>query len=163
MSMWIISRGVVLLILLMEYKFQVGYNGFTSHVITTIATEYEVGKGNSVDNFTIVMVYEVFLILRRTVADFSMPHPERIFTSPDDKKAVVVDEESKLEYKFQDQETQKTSSALEALWKTLFVLYLYLIGTFTGPGLDSLSISGTKILTPSILPWRGGSFNIIMW
>ncbi|GJS46591.1 hypothetical protein Tco_0596712 [Tanacetum coccineum] len=37
MSMWIISRGVVLLILLMEYKFQVGYNGFTSHVITTIA------------------------------------------------------------------------------------------------------------------------------
>ncbi|GJX17523.1 copia protein [Tanacetum coccineum] len=26
--------------------------------------------------------------------------------------------------------TQKTSSALEVLWKTLFVLYLYLIGTF---------------------------------
>ncbi|GJT09302.1 hypothetical protein Tco_0856344 [Tanacetum coccineum] len=31
---------------------------------------------------------------------------------------------------FKTRSTQKTSSALEALWKTLFVLYLYLIGTF---------------------------------
>ncbi|GKA46130.1 hypothetical protein Tco_0738926, partial [Tanacetum coccineum] len=30
---------------------------------------------------------------------------------------------------FKTRSTQKTSSALEALWKTLFVLYLYLIGT----------------------------------
>ncbi|GJV07735.1 putative reverse transcriptase domain-containing protein [Tanacetum coccineum] len=30
---------------------------------------------------------------------------------------------------FKTRRTQKTSSALEALWKTLFVLYLYLIGT----------------------------------
>ncbi|GJY66778.1 hypothetical protein Tco_1535172 [Tanacetum coccineum] len=30
---------------------------------------------------------------------------------------------------FKTKRTQKTSSALEALWKTLFVLYLYLIGT----------------------------------
>ncbi|GJT74689.1 putative ribonuclease H-like domain-containing protein [Tanacetum coccineum] len=30
---------------------------------------------------------------------------------------------------FMTRRTQKTSSALEALWKTLFVLYLYLIGT----------------------------------
>ncbi|GKB18071.1 hypothetical protein Tco_0851994 [Tanacetum coccineum] len=32
---------------------------------------------------------------------------------------------------FKTKRTQKTSSALEVLWKTLFVLYLYLIGTFT--------------------------------
>ncbi|GJZ71590.1 hypothetical protein Tco_0635441 [Tanacetum coccineum] len=31
---------------------------------------------------------------------------------------------------FKTRRTRKTSSALEALWKTLFVLYLYLIGTF---------------------------------
>ncbi|GKD54709.1 hypothetical protein Tco_1288096, partial [Tanacetum coccineum] len=30
---------------------------------------------------------------------------------------------------FKTRSTQKTSSALEAIWKTLFVLYLYLIGT----------------------------------
>ncbi|GJY75086.1 hypothetical protein Tco_0479517, partial [Tanacetum coccineum] len=30
---------------------------------------------------------------------------------------------------FKTRRTQKTSSVLEALWKTLFVLYLYLIGT----------------------------------
>ncbi|GJX98003.1 hypothetical protein Tco_0355022, partial [Tanacetum coccineum] len=30
---------------------------------------------------------------------------------------------------FKTRRTRKTSSALEALWKTLFVLYLYLIGT----------------------------------
>ncbi|GKB23636.1 hypothetical protein Tco_0863037 [Tanacetum coccineum] len=30
---------------------------------------------------------------------------------------------------FKTRSTQKTSLALEALWKTLFVLYLYLIGT----------------------------------
>ncbi|GKC58221.1 hypothetical protein Tco_1085819 [Tanacetum coccineum] len=32
---------------------------------------------------------------------------------------------------FKTRRTQKTSSALEALWKTLFVLYLYLIGTLS--------------------------------
>ncbi|GKC42394.1 hypothetical protein Tco_1060116 [Tanacetum coccineum] len=31
---------------------------------------------------------------------------------------------------FKTRRTRKTSSALEALWKTLFVLYLYMIGTF---------------------------------
>ncbi|GJU53933.1 hypothetical protein Tco_1227647 [Tanacetum coccineum] len=124
MSMWIISRGVVLLILLMEYKFQVGYNGFTSHVITTIADRIR-GWGNSVDNFTIVMVYEVFLILRRTVADFSMPHPERIFTSPDDKKAVVVGVNllkigmlvwGKLIQKLQQKGVYKESFSRHAAW-----------------------------------------------
>ncbi|GKA46049.1 hypothetical protein Tco_0738845 [Tanacetum coccineum] len=43
---------------------------------------------------------------------------------------------------FKTRRTQKTSSALEVLWKTLFLLYLYMIGTLT-------------INTPSILPWRG--------
>ncbi|GJZ26497.1 hypothetical protein Tco_0570750 [Tanacetum coccineum] len=33
---------------------------------------------------------------------------------------------------FKTRSTQKTSSALEALWKTLFVLYFYLIGTLNG-------------------------------
>ncbi|GJZ58485.1 putative ribonuclease H-like domain-containing protein [Tanacetum coccineum] len=32
---------------------------------------------------------------------------------------------------FKTRRTQKTSSALEVLWKTLFLLYLYLIGTFS--------------------------------
>nr|GEX36813.1 hypothetical protein [Tanacetum cinerariifolium] len=36
-----------------------------------------------------------------------------------------------IEYKYQDQKTQKRSSALEALWKTLFLLYLYLLGTLS--------------------------------
>ncbi|GJZ25501.1 hypothetical protein Tco_0569754 [Tanacetum coccineum] len=33
---------------------------------------------------------------------------------------------------FKTRRTRKTSSALEALWKTLFVLYLYMIGTLYG-------------------------------
>ncbi|GKA02391.1 hypothetical protein Tco_0675056 [Tanacetum coccineum] len=35
---------------------------------------------------------------------------------------------------FKTRRTRKTSSALEALWKTLFVLYLYMIGTLFPPG-----------------------------
>ncbi|GJT18232.1 transposon ty3-I gag-pol polyprotein [Tanacetum coccineum] len=41
---------------------------------------------------------------------------------------------------FKTKSTQKTSSALEALWKTLFMLYLYLIGTF-GKTIDMLPLS----------------------
>ncbi|GJX31153.1 hypothetical protein Tco_0241008 [Tanacetum coccineum] len=48
---------------------------------------------------------------------------------------------------FKTRRTQKTSSALEELWKTLFVLYLYLIGTLLVPScfvifdLEPLSLS----------------------
>ncbi|GJW89332.1 hypothetical protein Tco_0164672 [Tanacetum coccineum] len=44
---------------------------------------------------------------------------------------------------FKTRRTQKTSSALEVLWKTLFLLYLYMIGTFIHQGgafhLDNIS------------------------
>ncbi|GJX94387.1 hypothetical protein Tco_0348973 [Tanacetum coccineum] len=39
---------------------------------------------------------------------------------------------SKLEYKFQDQENFEDIFTLEALWKTLFVFCLYMIGTLVG-------------------------------
>ncbi|GJR07612.1 RNA-directed DNA polymerase, eukaryota, reverse transcriptase zinc-binding domain protein [Tanacetum coccineum] len=39
---------------------------------------------------------------------------------------------------FKTRRTRKTSSALEALWKTLFVLHLYLIGTLLGNGDSTL-------------------------
>ncbi|GJQ91794.1 hypothetical protein Tco_0002933 [Tanacetum coccineum] len=42
---------------------------------------------------------------------------------------VVCIEDPSWSTSFKTRSTQKTSSALEALWKTLFVLYLYLIGT----------------------------------
>ncbi|GKA34804.1 hypothetical protein Tco_0721233 [Tanacetum coccineum] len=40
---------------------------------------------------------------------------------------------------FKTRRTQKTSSALEVLWKTLFVLYLYLIGTLLAMSSDNES------------------------
>ncbi|GJR18362.1 retrovirus-related pol polyprotein from transposon TNT 1-94 [Tanacetum coccineum] len=43
---------------------------------------------------------------------------------------------------FKTRRTQKTSSAFEALWKTLFVLYLYLIRTFFGSSLSLYLGSG---------------------
>ncbi|GJW88222.1 hypothetical protein Tco_0163562 [Tanacetum coccineum] len=43
---------------------------------------------------------------------------------------------------FKTRRTQKTSSALEVLWKTLFLLYLYLIGT--------LLISGTSLMDQNL-------------
>ncbi|GKA52102.1 hypothetical protein Tco_0745298 [Tanacetum coccineum] len=46
--------------------------------------------------------------------------------------------------------TEKTSSALEALWKTLFVLYLYLIGTLKViPELVKGNFVPTAVLTKS--------------
>ncbi|GKF53040.1 hypothetical protein Tco_0159950, partial [Tanacetum coccineum] len=41
----------------------------------------------------------------------------------------IYDEEPSWSTSFKTRRTSKTSSALEALWKTLFMLYLYKIGT----------------------------------
>ncbi|GJW19725.1 hypothetical protein Tco_0027161 [Tanacetum coccineum] len=46
---------------------------------------------------------------------------------------------------FKTMSTQKTSSALEALWKTLFVLYLYLIGTLYLKGKPKLGLWYPKV------------------
>ncbi|GKB92010.1 putative ribonuclease H-like domain-containing protein [Tanacetum coccineum] len=86
MSLWIISRGVVLLILLMEYKFQVWYNGFTS------PCDHNNSRKNT-----------------RTSKD---------------------NEDPGWNTSFKTRRTQKTTSAVEALWKTILRCYLYLLGTF---------------------------------
>ncbi|GJV90840.1 hypothetical protein Tco_1538653 [Tanacetum coccineum] len=48
---------------------------------------------------------------------------------------------------FKTRSTQKTSLALEALWKTLFVLYLYLIGTFN----SNVNSRATVLERPKVL------------
>ncbi|GJX94994.1 hypothetical protein Tco_0349580 [Tanacetum coccineum] len=53
---------------------------------------------------------------------------------------------------FKTRRTQKTSSALEVLWKTLFLLYLYMIGTFEEEKLLGLEERSSSFnLDPSIL------------
>ncbi|GJX12518.1 hypothetical protein Tco_0204276 [Tanacetum coccineum] len=171
MSMWIISRGVVLLILLMEYKFQVGYNGFTSHVITTIADRIRGGSLLALKCLVWFMKY--YANVRRTVADFSHAPLNEYSPSPDDKKQWSlgcwfggkliqklrqkgVYEESfssvccmdwgkliqfmhttmvpvqvktmKIQAGIQVSRPRELTRQLQ-LWKTLFLLYLYLIGT----------------------------------
>ncbi|GJU52340.1 retrovirus-related pol polyprotein from transposon TNT 1-94 [Tanacetum coccineum] len=53
---------------------------------------------------------------------------------------------------FKTRRTQKTSSALEALWKTLFVLYLYLIGTLSKRSTESGSKLEGNTKNNRILP-----------
>ncbi|GJZ03700.1 putative reverse transcriptase domain-containing protein [Tanacetum coccineum] len=71
MSLWIISRGVVLLILLMEYKFQVWYIELTS------PSDHSNSRKNT-------RLYSANV--RRTVADFSHAPPNEYSPSPNDKK-----------------------------------------------------------------------------
>ncbi|GJY39030.1 hypothetical protein Tco_0425394, partial [Tanacetum coccineum] len=51
---------------------------------------------------------------------------------------------------FKTRRTQKTSSALEALWKTLFVLYLYLIGTLPHGRMILAFVQKGPLVWPSI-------------
>ncbi|GJV10892.1 hypothetical protein Tco_1352433 [Tanacetum coccineum] len=53
---------------------------------------------------------------------------------------------------FKTMSTQKTSLALEALWKTLFVLYLYMIGTFRVTDVDDRGkVDSSKALDASLV------------
>ncbi|GJX22466.1 putative reverse transcriptase domain-containing protein [Tanacetum coccineum] len=112
MSMWIISRGVVLLILLMEYKvlrdfllhrssinnsarlsnkfggfyfsFKFDISGLLHHVITTIA--YRIRGGSLLALKCLVWFMKYYANVRRTVADFSHAPLNEYSPSPDDKK-----------------------------------------------------------------------------
>ncbi|GJU42955.1 hypothetical protein Tco_1200221 [Tanacetum coccineum] len=58
---------------------------------------------------------------------------------------------------FKTRRTQKTSSALEVLWKTLFVLYLYLIGTLSGRIRGDIGITTFRnALRAHYLPYISG-------
>ncbi|GKC71208.1 putative reverse transcriptase domain-containing protein [Tanacetum coccineum] len=97
-------------------------------------------------DFDVTMFYLVWFVkysanVRRTVADFSHAPLNKYSPSPNDKKQwslVWFDfykipkdtEDPSWSTSFKIRSTQKTSSALEALWKTLFMLYFNLIGTF---------------------------------
>ncbi|GJZ30029.1 hypothetical protein Tco_0575076 [Tanacetum coccineum] len=59
---------------------------------------------------------------------------------------------------FKTRRTRKTSSALEALWKTLFVLYLYMIGTLQYQG--ETRCFGTMPGTTYVHHNKGSHFNI---
>ncbi|GJR07841.1 hypothetical protein Tco_0790493 [Tanacetum coccineum] len=105
MSMWIISRGVVLLILLMEYKVLIDFllhrsstnnsarlsNKFGGFYFSF--TEYEVGKlarefkgGSLLALKCLVWFMKYYANVRRTVADFSHAPLNEYSPSPDDKK-----------------------------------------------------------------------------
>ncbi|GJR50661.1 retrovirus-related pol polyprotein from transposon TNT 1-94 [Tanacetum coccineum] len=85
MSLWIISRGVVLLILLMEYKFQVWYIELTS------PSDHSNSRKNTRGKFVspkkcLVWFVKYYANVRRTVADFSHAPPNEYSPSPNDKK-----------------------------------------------------------------------------
>ncbi|GJR92588.1 cyclin [Tanacetum coccineum] len=186
MSMWIISRGVVLLILLMEYKvlrdfllhrssinnsarlsnkfggfyfsFKFDISGLLHHVITTIA--YRIRGGSLLALKCLVWFMKYYANVRRTVADFSHAPLNEYSPSPDDKKQWSLvwfdfykiplctlmtinpthayyngsrtskdNEDPGWNTSFKTRRTQKTTSAVEALWKTILRCYLYLLGT----------------------------------
>ncbi|GJV40760.1 hypothetical protein Tco_1419200 [Tanacetum coccineum] len=203
MSMWIISRGVVLLILLMEYKvlrdfllhrssinnsarlsnkfggfyfsFKFDISGLLHHVITTIAyrirdKDTSQSKQN-LQSSSMTFIHKTLIIpsvldscfisstvsevkrysayVRRIVADFSHAPLNEYSPSPDDKKQWSLvckdDEDPSWSTSFKTRRTQKISSALEVLWKTLFLLYLYMIGTLNEQRWRMKSKVGTKI------------------
>ncbi|GKA48227.1 putative reverse transcriptase domain-containing protein [Tanacetum coccineum] len=101
---------------------------FTSQVITTIADRV---RGEVVLTTLLSMVYEDILHLRgrKIVANFSLHAPLNEYSpSPNDKKQWSLvckdDEDPSWSTSFKTRRTQKISSALEVLWKTLFLSVL---------------------------------------
>ncbi|GJW35305.1 ubiquitin carboxyl-terminal hydrolase 9 [Tanacetum coccineum] len=101
--------------------------------------------------------------VRRTVANFSHAPPNEYSPRPNDKKKWLLvwydfykiptskdNKDPSWSTRFKTKRTQKTSSALEALWKTLFMLYLYLLGTlestFQSKWFHELKVSGVSLL-----------------
>ncbi|GJU18997.1 hypothetical protein Tco_1146963 [Tanacetum coccineum] len=181
MSMWIISRGVVLLIFLMlSISFKFGISSLLQRVVTAIADRIRRwGKIVSHKNvyiqdfidFDATMFYLEWFVkysanVRRTLADFSHAPLNEYSPSPNDKKQWSLvnfakkesikkafqdmlhglgevnpthayyndsrtskdNEDPSCSTRFKTRRTQKTSSALEALLKTLYALLLYLLG-----------------------------------
>ncbi|GJY34486.1 hypothetical protein Tco_0418955 [Tanacetum coccineum] len=181
MSMWIISRGVVLLILLMlGISFKFGISGLLHQVITTIAdrirdkdtsqskqnlqsssmtfihktliipsvldscfnsfTVCEVKRIQTHGNTTMVSVQVKTQKIQAGVQVQDQEYSEDIFSFGSAFKDFIMlylyligtfkdTEDPSWSTSFKTRSTQKTSLALEALWKTIFVLYLYLIET----------------------------------
>ncbi|GKB38967.1 hypothetical protein Tco_0883909 [Tanacetum coccineum] len=92
--------------------------------VSESAQDRDVGLGEAVQNFA---KKESMKKASRHVAGVGEVNPTHAYyngscTSKDT-------EDPSWSTSFKTRRTEKTSSALEALWKTLFVLYLYLIGS----------------------------------
>ncbi|GJW88341.1 cytochrome P450 [Tanacetum coccineum] len=97
---------------------------FTNVEIKEVVREYESDKAPRPDGFTFKFFKKHWDILENDVFSFV-----KEFESSSYIPVSKDTEDPSWSTSFKTMRTQKTSSALEALWKTLSVLYLYLIGT----------------------------------
>ncbi|GJT11976.1 retrovirus-related pol polyprotein from transposon TNT 1-94 [Tanacetum coccineum] len=138
------------------FIFKFGISGLLHQVITTIADKIRDNgtsqvKQNSQSSLT-TFIYKTLIIpsvldscfISSTVSEDKRESMKKAFQDMQHELGEVNlthayyngsrtskdNEDPSWSTSFKTRRTQKTSSALEALWKTLFVLYLYLIGTF---------------------------------
>nr|GEY28476.1 hypothetical protein [Tanacetum cinerariifolium] len=119
MSIWIISRGDVLLILL-----GLGYSVLRDLILHRSSVNNSASLSNKFKGFYFIFMFGISGLLHQVITAIA----DRIRVS--EVEMVMTRMDFKIyTYDKNFSRTQKTSLALEALWKTLFVLYLYLIGT----------------------------------
>ncbi|GJW97280.1 putative reverse transcriptase domain-containing protein [Tanacetum coccineum] len=78
----------------------------------------------------LVWFVKYYANMRRTVVDFSHAPLNEYSPSPNDKKQCKDNEDPSWNTSFKMRKLQKTTTAVEALWKTILHCYLYLLGTF---------------------------------
>ncbi|GJS10329.1 hypothetical protein Tco_0367125 [Tanacetum coccineum] len=161
MSMWIISRRVILLILLMEYKvlrdfllhrssinnsarlsnkFEGFYLSFQVFDISSLlAPSWH--HNNSLQNMRlgkpIQNLRQKRSLLKNSFSktnscmNWGKVNPTHVITTNEFKNKDKDNEYPGAGIQvFKTRRTQKTTSAVEALWKTILRCYLYLLGTF---------------------------------
>ncbi|GJS32631.1 hypothetical protein Tco_0531013, partial [Tanacetum coccineum] len=83
-----------------------------------------------------------------SLSNLEKEHTKSVYLRNEEDKRRGVDkdnEDPSWSTSFKTRRTQKTSSALEVLWKTLFLLYLYMIGTLRLLTWTRLSDSGNHV------------------
>ncbi|GJY20101.1 hypothetical protein Tco_0392667 [Tanacetum coccineum] len=126
MSMWIISRGVVLLILLMlGISFKFGISGLLHQVITTIADRIrDKDTSQSKQNLqssSMTFIHKTLIIPSVLDSCFISSTVSEV------KRNKSRHRRSKLECKYQDKKTQTSSTALEAPWMSLYYVVYVLV------------------------------------
>ncbi|GJV40518.1 hypothetical protein Tco_1418958 [Tanacetum coccineum] len=119
MSLWIISRGVVLLILLMEYK----GCWFGGKLIQKLRQKVW-GKP---DSETVAKKDPVKKLFKTACLGWGEVNPTHAYYNG--SRTSKDNEDPGWNTSFKTRRTQKTTSAVEALWKTILRCYLYLLGT----------------------------------
>ncbi|GJQ98283.1 hypothetical protein Tco_0009422 [Tanacetum coccineum] len=131
------------------FSFKSGISGLLHYVVTSLAERIrDNGTSQSKQNFqsssTAFIAFQDFC-LRQELLEYIDVHNNDASESSQPSWGKIKDnEDPSWTTSFKTRRTQKTSSALEALGKTLFVLSLYLIGTL--PCLQNSLNCGVMVL-----------------